>query len=257
MKNLKNKRVLVTGGARGIGLAIASGFAKGGASVFLADVNGELAHESAEVLKSKYQIICSGYQADVSSCESIKELFDSVNREWGGLDILINNAGVQIRQPSAEFEEMNWDRLMQINLKGAFYCAQAAAKIMKQGGAIVNISSGTSVMTTPGRAPYVISKAGINAMTAVLAAEWAGDNIRLNAVAPGWIMTDMVKDGICMGIVSEKQILSAVPMKRLADPGEIADVVIFLASDEASYVTGQTLFVDGGWSALGLPDIEL
>lgn len=257
MKNLKNKRVLVTGGARGIGLAVASCFAKEGAAVFLADINGEMAQESARKLKNKYEIVCCGYQADVSSCESIKELFDSISREWGGLDILINNAGVQIRQPSAEFEEINWDRLMQINLKGAFYCAQAAANIMKQGGAIVSISSGTSVMTTPGRAPYVISKAGINAMTAVLAAEWAKDNIRLNAVAPGWIMTDMVKDGIRLGIVSEQQILSAVPMKRLADPGEIANAVVYLASDEASYVTGQTLFVDGGWSALGLPDMEL
>lgn len=147
---------------------------------------------------------------------------------------------------------------MNINLKGAFYCAQEAAGMMKdRGGAIVNISSGTSTETLPGRAPYCISKAGINGMTAVLAAEWAKYNIRVNAVAPGWILTQLLLDGMNMGIVSEKQILAAVPMKRLADVREIAGPVVYLASDEASYVTGQTLFVDGGQNALGLPDMGL
>lgn len=146
---------------------------------------------------------------------------------------------------------------MDINLKGAFFCAQEAANMMKdRGGSIVNISSGTSTETLPGRAPYCISKAGINGMTAVLAAEWAKYHIRVNAVAPGWILTQLLMDGISMGIVSEKQIKAAVPMKRLADVREIAEPIVFLASEEASYVTGQTLFVDGGQTALGLPDME-
>lgn len=257
MKNLKDKNVLVTGGARGIGIAIASCFAEEGTRVFLGDINYEQAKESAKKIEVQYGVECEGYQVDVSSCKSIDALFLDIEQRWGQLDVLVNNAGVQIRQPSLELEEANWDKLMQINLKGAFFCSQKAAKIMREGGAIVNISSGTSVLTTPGRAPYVISKAGINAMTAVLAAEWAKLGIRVNAVAPGWILTDMVKDGMRMGVVSEKQILSAVPMKRLADTKEIADAVLYLASNEASYITGQTLFVDGGWSSLGLPDIEL
>ena len=150
-----------------------------------------------------------------------------------------------------------------INLKGIFFCCQQAALMMgDNGGAIVNISSGTSTQTTPGRAPYVISKGGVNAMTAVLAAEWADDSngkkaIRVNAVAPGWILTNMVQDGYKLGVVSENQILAAVPFKRLADPSEIADAVVFLGSDESSYITGQTLFVDGGWSALGMPAMDM
>ena len=175
----------------------------------------------------------------------------------------VNNAGIQIRCPSKEFTEENWDKLMNINLKGVFFCCQQAALMMgDNGGAIVNISSGTSTQTTPGRAPYVISKGGVNAMTAVLAAEWADDSngkkaIRVNAVAPGWILTNMVQDGYKLGVVSENQILAAVPFKRLADPSEIADAVVFLGSDESSYITGQTLFVDGGWSALGMPAMDM
>lgn len=165
--------------------------------------------------------------------------------------------------PSKEFTEENWDKLMNVNLKGVFFCCQQAALLMgDSGGAIVNISSGTSTQTTPGRAPYVISKGGVNAMTAVLASEWAEDRngkkaIRVNAVAPGWILTNMVQDGYRLGVVSENQILAAVPFKRLANPSEIADAVVFLGSDESSYITGQTLFVDGGWSALGMPAMDL
>jgi NAD(P)-dependent dehydrogenase (short-subunit alcohol dehydrogenase family) len=145
---------------------------------------------------------------------------------------------------------------MSINLKAVFFNCQEAARLMMEngGGRIVNISSGTSKNTTPGRAPYVISKAGVNALTAVLAAEWARDGIRVNAVAPGWIYTKMVQEGERLGVVSKKQIMSAVPMQRFATTKEIADAVVYLASDESSYITGETIFVDGGWSVLGLPE---
>lgn len=258
MKNLKGRKVLVTGGAQGIGFAVAECFAGEGADVFIGDIRVEKAVEAAKTLEEKYGTASKAYKLDVSSREGIRSCFERFKEEQHVLDILINNAGIQIRRPSLEFEEEKWDLLMNINLKGAFYCAQEAAGMMKdRGGAIVNISSGTSTETLPGRAPYCISKAGINGMTAVLAAEWAKYNIRVNAVAPGWILTHLLLDGMNMGIVSEKQILAAVPMKRLADVREIAGPVVYLASDEASYVTGQTLFVDGGQNALGLPDMGL
>lgn len=262
MKNLKDKIVFITGAARGLGYAMAERFAEQGSKIIIADIQAELAQQSAAALAEKYGVEVTAYAIDVTSFDSICEVFGKIKEKYGKLDVLVNNAGIQIRRPSKEFLEKDWDLLMGVNLKGPFFCAQQAALLMDEGGAIVNISSGTSTQTTPGRAPYVISKGGINAMTAVLAAEWAEDRgdkkaIRVNAIAPGWIATDMVKDGFRLGVVSEKQILAAVPFKRLAVPDEIAKAVVFLASDEASYITGQTLFVDGGWSALGMPDMSV
>lgn len=262
MKNLEGKLVLITGAARGLGYAMAEAFAAEKCRIIIADIQEKLAEESAKVIAEKYGVEVTSCKIDVTSVDSIHEVFDKIKDKFGKLDVLVNNAGIQIRCPSKEFSEKDWDLLMGVNLKGTFFCSQAAANLMgENGGAIVNLSSGTSKETTPGRAPYVISKGGVNALTAVLASEWAQDSngkkaIRVNAVAPGWILTNMVQDGYRLGVVSEAQILSAVPFKRLADPSEIADAVVYLASDEASYITGQTLFVDGGWSSLGMPDME-
>lgn len=263
MKNLKDKIVFITGGARGLGFGMAEAFAAEGAKVVIGDIQGELAAQSASKIAKQFGVEAVSYPVDVTSVESITAVFAQIKERYGRLDVMVNSAGIQIRCPSKQFGEKDWDLLMGVNLKGTFFCCQQAALLMEEsGGAIVNISSGTSTQTTPGRAPYVISKGGVNALTAVLAAEWAEDRrgkkaIRVNAVAPGWIATDMVKDGFRLGVVSEKQIMAAVPFKRLATPEEIANVVVFLGSDEASYVTGQTLFVDGGWSALGMPDMSV
>lgn len=263
MKNLKDKVVFITGGARGLGYAMAEKFAAQGAKIVIGDIQEELALESAKKLEEEFGVETYAFRMDVTSVEDIKTAFTKVKERFGKLDVQVNCAGIQIRCPSKEFTEENWDKLMNVNLKGVFFCCQQAALLMgDNGGAIVNISSGTSTQTTPGRAPYVISKGGVNAMTAVLAAEWAEDRggkkaIRVNAVAPGWILTNMVQDGYRLGVVSENQIHAAVPFKRLADPSEIADAVVFLGSDESSYITGQTLFVDGGWSALGMPAMDM
>ena len=263
MKNLKDKIVFITGAARGLGFAMAEAFAAEGAKIIIADIQEQLAAESAAKVAERFGVETASYAIDVTSVASIESVFAKIKERFGRLDVMVNNAGIQIRCPSKDFREEDWDKLMGVNLKGVFFCSQQAARLMgDRGGAIVNISSGTSHETTPGRAPYVISKGGVNALTAVLAAEWAQDAggkkaIRVNAVAPGWIETAMVKDGYRLGVVSEKQILAAVPFKRLAEPKEIADAVVFLGSDESSYITGQTLFVDGGWSVLGMPDMDL
>lgn len=253
---MKGKLVAITGGGRGIGYAIAERFADKGANLAIADIDLDNARQAAAKLEKK-GVHAEPCHLDVRDIGAVEAFFQGLKQRYGGLDILVNNAGIQIRNPSIDYVERDWDALMSVNLKAAFFCSKYAARIMEgRPGSIVNISSGTSTQTTPGRAPYVISKAGINAMTAVLAAEWASRDIRVNAVAPGWILTDMVQDGLRLGIINNKMLMSAIPFRRFADPLEIADAVVYLAGDKASYVTGQTLFVDGGWSALGLPQEE-
>lgn len=261
MKNLKGKLVLITGGAGGLGYSSAKAFAGEGARVILADIQEDAAAESARRLKDEYGVESAAYQMNVTRVDSIKSVFSSIQERFGRLDVLVNSAGINIRRPTVEYLESDWDKLIDVNLKGTFFCCQQAALLMGTGGgAIVNFSSGSSARPLPGRAPYVASKGGVNALTAALAAEWGKDTqgsraIRVNAVAPGWIATEMLQEGFRSGVVSQKQIIAAVPFKRLASPEEIASAVVFLASDEASYITGHTLFIDGGQNALGLPDL--
>lgn len=254
---LKDKLVVITGGARGLGYASATKFANEGARVVLVDINYDMAKESAEKLHQETGAECFAYELDVRSVEAIRGFFAEIKKTFGKLDVLVNNAGVQIRNNCVDFTEADWDKLMDINLKAVFFCCQQAALLMREtgGGAIVNMSSSTAVRTTPGRAPYCISKAGIDNLTMVLSCEFAPYHIRMNAVAPGWILTNMLQDGMKLGVVSDNQLMAAIPYKRYADPNEIADAVVFLTTDQASYITGQCIHVDGGQTALGLPDI--
>lgn len=257
MKDLKGKLVLITGSSRGLGYAMAEAFAEFGARLIITDLDEGKCKEAAEKIAKDYKVETYFYSLNVAKCDNIRSVFNDVKEKFGKLDVLVNNAGIQIRNASKEFTEEDWDLLMDIDLKGVFFCSQQAARIMERGGSIVNISSVTYLATTPGRTPYCIAKGGVKVLSAALAAEWAPEGIRVNAVAPGFVMTDMVKEGVRLGVVSEKQLLAAIPSKRLAQPKEIADAVIYLASDRASYITGQTLIDDGGLSVLGLPDIEL
>ena len=239
------KRVaLVTGGARGIGFAIASELAKDGCSVVISDILAEMAQESTARLTStgsKALAVCG----DVSKADDVETMFNRAHEEFGRVDILVNNAGVTRDNLILRLDEKDWDLVLDINLKGAFLCIRAASKIMMKNrwGRIINIASVVGLMGNAGQANYSASKAGLIGLTKSCAKELASRNITVNAVAPGYIKTEMteklppaVKDGL----------LSIVPLKRPGTPLDVARVVSFLASDKAEYLTGQVIHCDGG-----------
>lgn len=239
------KRVaLVTGAARGIGFAIASELAGDGCSVVISDILAEMAQESAARLASagaKALAVCG----DVSKADDVETMFNQAHEEFGRVDVLVNNAGVTRDNLILRLDEKDWDLVLDINLKGAFLCTRAASKIMMKNrwGRIINIASVVGLMGNAGQANYSASKAGLIGLTKSCAKELASRNITVNAVAPGYIQTEMteklpaaVKDGL----------LSIVPLKRPGTPQEVARVVSFLASDKAEYLTGQVIHCDGG-----------
>lgn len=255
MRGLKGKNVLVTGGSSGIGQAIAIRFAQEGANVAVNYYKGEEeANSTLEQMReaSSAASIEPGtlkdmkVQADVSVEESVATMFEKVIETFGGLDILINNAGMQIQAASHEIEIAKFDKMIDINMKGAFMCAQKAIAHFLQngGGIIVNDSSVHELIPRPRYVGYTMSKAGMWAMTRTLALEYARDNIRINSFAPGATLTPINpwKDNP----ERKAEIESHIPMGRAAESEEMAAVAAFLASDDAAYITGQTLFVDGG-----------
>ena len=254
MKRLENQVAVITGGSRGIGFAIAKKFAAEGADILIADIMKEEAETAAKEL-SEMGCKARTYQLDVRNVGEIYKMVEYCEKEFGKIDILLNNAGVQKPCPSMKLSEEDFDRIMDINIKGAFFCSQAVGRIMRKngGGKIISISSGNSRMTNVGRAPYCISKTGINAMTAVLGAEWAMYNIRVNAIAPGWIKTEMTKRGIALKALDEKQVFAISPVERWGEAEEIANLACYLASDESTYIAGQVIFCDGGWNTGMMP----
>ncbi|MCF8720566.1 3-oxoacyl-[acyl-carrier-protein] reductase [Nitrospina gracilis] len=241
---LKDKVALVTGGARGIGQVVGETLAKMGAHVVLADVNKDGAEQAAEAI-CKSGGSASAAQLNVSSVEDVQKVFDSISKEFKLLDILVNNAGITRDGLLMRMKEEDWDLVLSINLKGSFLCSQQAVKqMMKQkDGAIVNISSIVGVMGNLGQANYSASKAGLIGLTKTTAREVASRGIRVNAIAPGFIDTDMtrqLKDDV------REQLIGQIPMARLGQPQDIADSVAFLVSDRARYITGQVINVNGG-----------
>lgn len=255
MDKLKNQAAIITGGSQGIGFAIAKKLASEGAAVLIADILEQEAKQAVEILKG-IGANADNYILDVTRVDQIYSMVKYCEEKFGKVDILINNAGVQKRCPSMMLSEEDFDRVMDVNIKGAFFCSQAVGCVMKKngGGKIISISSGNSRMMNVGRAPYCISKMGINAMTSVLGAEWAMYNIRVNAIAPGWIKTAMVERGLALKVIDEKQVFSVSPVERWGTEEEIANLALYLASDESSYIVGQTIFCDGGWSTGILPN---
>ncbi len=238
-QRLTGKRAVVTGAAQGIGKAIAAAFAAEGADLLLADVDAELLVATATELAQE-PFVC-----DVSRKAEIDRLFARVAERWDGLDILVNNAGVTHAAELDELTEEDFDRVFSINLKAALWAIQAAARLMGSGSAVVNMSSVNAVLAIPNQIPYVVSKGALNQLTNVTALALSPKGIRVNAIGPGSIMTEMLA-GIMNDQAAENRILSRTPLGRCGEPEEVAAIAVFLASRESSYITGQTIYADGG-----------
>ena len=240
------KVAIVTGGSRGIGGAIADEMVGRGASVASFDVAAP-AHSRNGVLD---------LEVDVADADAVGEATAEVVARLGRVDVLFNNAGIQRAAPTHMMDPEVWDQVVGVHLRGAFLCAAAAIPEMRKvrGGAIVSISSAAGFVGIPGRAPYSAAKAGILGLTRSLAVEVAPYNIRVNAVAPGFTRTPLVQQALDDGSLTEDWMLLEVPLDRLADAAEIARPAVFLAGEEASYITGQCIVVDGGWTVQGVSD---
>ncbi|MFQ5481760.1 MAG: 3-oxoacyl-[acyl-carrier-protein] reductase [Nitrospinaceae bacterium] len=241
---LNGKVALVTGGARGIGLSIAEELCRMGAHVVLGDVNLDGAEQAAQGLREQGGA-ASGVRLNVVDAAEVKTVFETIAKEQKPLDILVNNAGVTRDGLLMRMKEADWDLVLDINLKGAFLCSQHAVKQMfkQRSGNIVSIASIVGLMGNPGQANYSASKAGLIAMTKSLAREVASRKVRVNAVAPGFIDTDMTRQ------LDEKvrdNLIGQIPLASLGQSRDIADSVAFLVSDKARYITGQVINVNGG-----------
>lgn len=241
---LKDKIALITGGGAGIGRETALRFAKEGAKIFVADINTETAQKVADEIKALGGQAAS-CAVNVTDKDSVDAMVKACVDAFGGLDILINNAGVNRDALFIRMKEDQWDFVLDVNLKGTFLCSQAAAKaMMKKGGKIVNTAS-VAALGNYGQANYSASKGGVVSLTATLALELARYNINVNAIAPGTTQTAML-DTVADDL--KVKYIDRIPLKRFAEPWEIAAAHVFLCSDEAAYITGQTLFIDGGIS---------
>ncbi|MBI5004910.1 MAG: SDR family oxidoreductase, partial [Candidatus Lloydbacteria bacterium] len=251
--DLTGKVALVTGGRRGMGKSHALFLARQGAKVAVTDINeNECAPVVEEINTASGEAMC--IKMDVSNKADVDAAFDKTIERFGRLDILVNNAGIYISKPAIELTERDWDNMLAINLKGQFLCAQRAAKEMSKNkwGRIINIASvasGQVGVGIAGGAHYTASKGGVIGMSETFAIEWAPLGINVNVIAPGAIDTPMVQ-AAQMPKDAMDAMLSRIPLKRIGKPEEVSAAVVFLASDEASYITGATFYVDGGWLAV-------
>lgn len=259
MTRLKDRVALVTGAARGIGLAIAKRFIADGAKVMLSDIDEKAGVEAANALGANAHFVA----CDVGEAKAVALLIKETVAKFGALDIHVNNAGIIHTADFLEISEADFDRVMRVNLKGSFIAGQAAAKQMaaqakagRKPGAIINMSSINSVVAIPNQVPYSVSKGGIQQLTKVMALSLAPYGIRVNAIGPGSIATDILA-GIATDKAAKRRLLSRTPLQRIGGAEEIASVAAFLASDDASYITGETIFPDGGRLALNyLADVK-
>jgi NAD(P)-dependent dehydrogenase (short-subunit alcohol dehydrogenase family) len=249
MFDLSGRKALVTGASRGIGRAIAVALAEAGADVALASRNCANLCDVVEVIAHLGKA-APAVTIDVRSVDSCRSGIAAAVQALGGLDILINNAGYEEVRPSLEVEEQLWDRIVDTNLKGAFFCAQAAARAMVRtgSGSIINLCSLTSYVGIPTAVPYGSSKSGLLGMTRALATEWASAGIRVNAIAPGYFRTAMTEQ-FYLSIAWQADMLARIPQRRFGELDDLAGVVLFLASRASSYITGQCIAVDGGYLA--------
>jgi len=253
LKKLKGKAALVTGASRGIGRAIALALAGEGADVAV-NCSSSVA-EAGKVVRAikKLGRDAIAIKADVADKPSVAKMVDEAVKRFGKIDILVNNAGMAVIGPSEKLAEKLWRRGIDVMLTGVFFCSQAAGRemIKQKNGKIINIASINGIVAFPERACYSSAKAGVMALTRVLASEWARYNINVNAVAPGYVETEMVKNLIGQGKLDAGELKLRTPSGKLSGAEDIAETVVFLASESSRSINGQTIVIDGGWTAYG------
>lgn len=237
------KTAVVTGAGAGIGRGIALGLAKEGYDVVVSDINQESIRQVADEV-SNLGVRSLAVQCDISDAGDVAELFVQAKKEFGRVDVLVNNAGIYPFVSFDKMQESDWDKVMDVNMKGVFLCSKEALDALPEGGRIINISSIAALQGFAGLVHYCASKGGVNGMVRALALELAPKKITVNAVAPGAIQTP----GAQMSEENQKQVITTIPLSRVGQPEDIAHAVVFLASEKSSYITGQVIVVDGGWS---------
>lgn len=247
---LDGRVALVTGGTRGLGLIMAKALAEAGADVAVVSRQQEQAEAAAAEIASASGRRTLGIGADVTDAAAVQAMVSRVVEEFGQLDILINNAGINIRKPIEEFDEESWDLVQATNLKGPFLCSREAAPHLKASshGRVINIGSMLGVGALPDRTAYCSSKAAVMHLTKVLALEWAQHGVNVNALCPGPFATDL-NIPVLENPEANQYFIDRIPLGRWGDPEELGGAAIFLASDASSFMTGSTLVMDGGWTA--------
>jgi NAD(P)-dependent dehydrogenase (short-subunit alcohol dehydrogenase family) len=247
---LKDKKIIVTGGSKGIGYEIALTFAKLGAQVVITG-RGESSLVSAVMQLKKHNPNCSYIVSDIKDVNSVYNMVDKAVAYMNGIDILINNAGINIAKPALEVTEEDWMQVLDTNLKGTFFCSQRAGKYMVQQGygKIINMVSQMAFVGYIKRAAYCASKGGAVQLTKALAVEWAPHQIKVNAVAPTFVETELTSN-MFKDLAFKEDVLKRIPLGTFSVPSDVAGAVLFLASDLANFITGETIRVDGGWTAI-------
>jgi len=248
--SLNGKTAIVTGGNRGIGRGIAQGYASMGCNLVITARDTDKIRKTTQEIRDKYGVEVSGISADIQHEEQIQSMVEETLNAFGRINILVNNAGINIRKMPQEYDASEWDQVLDVNLRAAFLCSKAVYPSIKSGGGgkVINIGSMTSIFGGAKLAPYGTSKGGIVQLTRSLAVAWAQDNIQVNAILPGWIDTDLTRQARIDLPGLNDRVLSRTPMGRWGLPTDLAGSAIFLASGASDFLTGIALPVDGGYS---------